>query len=200
MGPWSHVSPGRAVSAGHGGGGSSWRAPAPRSGSRGSLGMEPPRSPAALAQPCPSIGSGSAGGAGSAPPAAPRREGAVGRGRQRGGSGPGPRGARGGGGLPGTSVSEDSLAELSIGSLGSEDLCKWKLEAMSWEGWGLKLSGSLSKFIPPLKESMAGAPGCLGEFAGVYSTQKGTRSFFFKEEKKINKNQKQIHLLLTVLF
>lgn len=91
----------------------------------------------------------------------------------------GAAGARGGGGLPGTSVSEDSLAELSIGSLGSEDLCKWKLEAMSWEGWGLKLSGSLSKFIPPLKESMAGAPGCLREFAGVYSTQKGTRSFFF---------------------
>lgn len=84
-----------------------------------------------------------------------------------------------GGGLPGTSVSEDSLAELSIGSLGSEDLCKWKLEAMSWEGWGLKLSGSLSKFIPPLKESMAGAPSCLGEFAGVYSTQKATRSFIF---------------------
>lgn len=59
-------------------------------------------------------------------------------------------------GLPGTSVSEDSLAEFSIGSLPSEDLCKWKLEAMSWDACGvLRLSGSLSKFIPPLKESIS---------------------------------------------
>lgn len=60
-------------------------------------------------------------------------------------------------GLPGrASVSDDSLAEFSRGSLASEALCKWKLEAMSWEAWGArKPSGSLSKFIPPLKESIA---------------------------------------------
>lgn len=169
----------RAVS---GGGGSSGRAPRPRSAPRGSrdgaagvTGSSRPPHP-----PCPPPSPLAVRGVRESithRPAKGRRggEGAAARGARAGAAGRG--GGRGV--LPGTSVSEDSLAEFSIGSLGSEDLCKWKLEAMSWEGWGLKLSGSLSKFIPPLKESMAGAPGCLGEFAGVYSTQKGTRSFFF---------------------
>lgn len=89
MGPCSHVSPRGAVSAGHGGGGSSRRAPAPRSRSRGSVGMEPPRSPAVLALPCPSIASACAGGASTAPAAAPRRG-------RRGGEGEAARGERAG--------------------------------------------------------------------------------------------------------
>lgn len=58
--------------------------------------------------------------------------------------------------LPGASASEDSLAEFSRVSRASEDLCRWKLEAMSWDaGEGLKPSGILSRLMPPLKESIA---------------------------------------------
>lgn len=68
--------------------------------------------------------------------------------------------------LPGSSVSDDSLAEFSSGSRGSAARAKWKAGPMSCGGGGggRSPSGSRSRLMPPLKASMEagtaeGAPG-----------------------------------------
>lgn len=67
--------------------------------------------------------------------------------------------------LPGSSVSDDSLAEFSSGSRGSAARAKWKAGPMSCGGGGGRSpSGSRSRLMPPLKASMEagtaeGAPG-----------------------------------------
>lgn len=80
--------------------------------------------------------------------------------------GPAPRAPRGEPRLPGSSVSDDSLAEFSSGSRGSAARAKWKAGPMSCGGGcgGRSPSGSRSRLMPPLKASMeagtvAGAPG-----------------------------------------
>ena len=77
-----------------------------------------------------------------------------------------PRASRGEPLLPGSSVSDDSLAEFSRGSRGSAVRARWKAGPMSCGGGGggRSPSGSRSRLMPPLKASMeagteAGAPG-----------------------------------------
>lgn len=81
-------------------------------------------------------------------------------------AGQAPRAPRGEPSLPGSSVSDDSLAEFSSGSRGSAARAKWKAGPMSCGGGcgGRSPSGSRSRLMPPLKASMeagtvADAPG-----------------------------------------
>lgn len=81
-------------------------------------------------------------------------------------AGPAPRAPRGEPSLPGSSVSDDSLAEFSSGSRGSPARARWKAGPMSCGGGcgGRSPSGSRSRLMPPLKASMeagtvADAPG-----------------------------------------
>lgn len=79
--------------------------------------------------------------------------------RGRPGPAPGSLRPRGQPRLPGSSVSDDSLAEFSSGSRGSVARARWNAGPMSCGGGGgRRPSGNRSRLMPPLKASMEAGP------------------------------------------